>query len=163
MSSSCSAGATRQKAPRSGSYKAKTGFQPLGIAEAFTATEAVCERMWLLRILTCFAYARRTSWPDRPTDSTCAAPSSYVLLLHSAQLGGDLAPTWSAGHCPRWSPCARMVRGRNLRGQTTFAKGLGESPRTRGRSVPQVSNGSDAQNAARVGGFFIGTTFPPYY
>ena len=27
----------RQKAPRSGSYKAKTCFQPLGIAEAFTA------------------------------------------------------------------------------------------------------------------------------
>ena len=37
MSSSCSAGATRQKASRSSSYKAKTGFQPFGIVEAFTA------------------------------------------------------------------------------------------------------------------------------
>ncbi len=37
--------------------------------------------MWLLRILTCFAYARRTSWPDRPTDSTWLAGNrSFVAI-----------------------------------------------------------------------------------
>src|SRR6266496_5240437 len=37
--------------------------------------------MWLLRILTCFVYARRTSWPNRPTDSTWLAGNrSFVAI-----------------------------------------------------------------------------------
>src|SRR6266536_2876181 len=34
-------------------------------------------------------------------------PLTRVLLLHSAQLGGHLAPTSSVGHCPRWVPHPR--------------------------------------------------------
>src|SRR6266516_1518255 len=53
-------------------------------------TEAVCERMWLLRILTCFAYARRTSWPNRPTDSTWLAGNRSFVAIAMFWRAGQL-------------------------------------------------------------------------
>src|SRR6266542_5416393 len=43
--------------------------------------------MWLLRILTCFVYARRTSWPNRPTDSTWLAGNRSLSPLRCSGAG----------------------------------------------------------------------------
>ena len=71
----------------------------------------------------------------------------------------------SRAHLERWAlpqvspPSARMAR--NLRGQKAFAKGPGESPRACSRSVPQVSNGCDAQTPRVPAAFSLGRLLRP--
>src|SRR6266699_3446898 len=66
----------------------------------------------------------------------------------SAQLGGDLVSTTSsAAALPQLVPHPRgWLDVETCAAKRQFAKGPSESPRACSRSVPQVSNGSDAQN-----------------
>ncbi len=73
--------------------------------------------MWLLRILTCFAYARRTSWPDRPTAGHNSSASGVRLHL---SIGGAKAIV-DADIASSIQPNARAVIASSISWATRFS------------------------------------------
>ena len=102
-------------------------------------------------IASSISWATRFSTPGFLRLISCnvsAAPSSYVLLLpfRAARRRSRVDHLERRGIAPGGPHPRGWLDVETCAPKRQFAKGPGESPRACSRSVPQVSNGSDAQN-----------------